>query len=271
MPLTLSPGLSLPSRRRPEAILARTRTFRDRVKNESGEIEEESLEGLYDPILKTTKGFSGVGLSDLVLFVSASAIENNAGSIPKLFDASGNENDATQSDTAKQPALDKNSIGGRWGASFDGGDDEMVNKNSLATSPSTHFWTASLNKTPDVEHLVDGNQNNSLSTRQIVRVAGSNDKWGIYNGKNLLDGAADQNNHIFEVVFDGKSSEFIIDGTSVAQGDAENGRLEDLTIGSRRGGSYWNGLVNEGIIFDAKLSSNQRSTIRNHIQDWYSL
>jgi hypothetical protein len=107
------------------------------VKNRSGSLEDDCLEGLYDPILRTVKGFSGVGLSDLVLLVSASAVEVNSGSIPKLFDASGDENDAVQTTTADQPTLDKNSIGGRWGMNFDGGDDQMISNNSFATSPAT--------------------------------------------------------------------------------------------------------------------------------------
>ena len=107
-------------------LLERTRTFRDRVKGENGSIEDGSLEGLYDPILRTVKGFSGVGLSDLVFFGSGSAVEVNSGSIPKIFDGSGNENDAIQTTTADQPTLDKNGIGGRWEANADGGDSLRV-------------------------------------------------------------------------------------------------------------------------------------------------
>jgi len=270
MPLTLSPGLSLPSRRRPEALLARTRTFRDRVKGEGGSIEDDCLEGLYDPILRTVKGFSGVGLSDLVFFGSGSAVETNSGSIPTLFDASGNEYDAIQTTTADHPTVDKNSIGGRWGLNFDGSGDELISNNSFTTSPATHFWVASLNTSSNKEHIVDGKKSNNSDTRQIVRSYGSN--WSIYNGNGISGGTADQNDHIFEAVFDGANSEIIIDGTSVAQGDAGIGTLEDMTIGSNRGGgAYWKGLINEGLIFDAKLSSNQRSKIRSHIQDWYSL
>jgi len=247
----------------------RTRTFRDRVKGENGSLEDDCLEGLYDPILRTVKGFSGVGLSDLVFFGSGSAVEVNSGSIPKIFDGSGNEYDATQSDTAKQPTLDKNSIGGRWGMNFDGSGDELINNNSFTTTPATHFWVASLNISPSQEHIVDGNSSNNNDTRQIIRSAGGN--WNIYDNSSLNDGTADQNDHIFEVVFDGANSEIIIDGTSVVQGNAGNGTLKDITIGSARGGAYWEGLINGGIIFNTKLSANQRSKIRSHIQDWYSL
>jgi hypothetical protein len=252
-----------------EELLARTKTFRHRVKGENGSIEDDSMEGLYDPILRTVKGFSGVGLSDLVLFVSASAVEINSGSIPTLFDASGNEYDAIQTTTADQPTLDKNSIGGRWGAVLDGGDDQMISNNSFATSPATHFWVASLNTSPSTEAIVDGNVNNTNSTRQIIRSLSSD--WQVYDTDLLTDGTADQNDHIFEAVFDGASSELIIDGKSVVQGNAGDGTFKDMTIGSNRGGGYWKGLINEGIVLDSKLSANQRSKIRSHIQDWYSL
>jgi len=102
-------------------LLERTQTFRDRVKAGGGSIEDGSLENLYDPILRAVKDW-GL-LSELVFFGSGSAVEINSGSIPTIFDASGNEYDAIQTDTAKQAALDKNSVGGRWGAGFDGADD----------------------------------------------------------------------------------------------------------------------------------------------------
>jgi hypothetical protein len=250
-------------------LLQETETFRDRVKGENGSIEDGSLEDLYDPIVRTVKGFSGVGLSDLVLFVSASAVEINSGSIPTLFDASGNEHDAIQTTTADQPTLDKNSIGGRWGANFDGSGDQMISNNNFTTTPATHFWVASLNVSPATEHIVDGNSNNKNSTRQIVRTKSSD--WSIWDYNKLTDGQADQNDHVFEAVFDGGNSEIIIDGTSVAQGNAGTGTLEDMTIGSQRGGNHWEGLINGGVILDSKLSSSQRSKIRSHIQDWYSL
>ena len=248
-------------------FLRQINAFRDRVRDEGGVIEDGALKGLYDPILRKVKGWGLLG--DLVFFGAASAVEVNSGSIPKLFDASGNEHDAIQTTTAEQPTLDQSSIGGRWAAYFDGSGDQMISNNSFTTNPATHFWVASLNKSPSQAHIVDGSSNNNLKTRQIVRCF--NSKWGGYNGDGIQDGAADQNDHLFEVVFDGANSEFIIDGTSVAQKDAGTGSLEDMTIGSKRGGVYWEGPINGGLIFDAKLSSSQRSKIRSHIQDWYSL
>jgi hypothetical protein len=250
-------------------LLGRTQTFRDRVGSNGGSIEDGALEGLYDPILRAIEGFSGVGLSDLVFFGSGSAVEIDSGSIPTIFDASGNEHDAIQTTTAEQPALNKNSIGGRWGMNFDGSDDEMISNNSFTTNPATHFWVASLNTSPGQNHIVDGNASNTVDTRQIIRSLRGN--WETYNDKELNDGAADQNNHIFEAVLDGANSELIIDEISVVQGNAGTGSLKDMTIGSKRGGGYWKGPINEGIIFDTKLSANQRSKIRSHIQDWYSL
>jgi len=250
-----------------KGLIERTRTFRDRVQSSNGSIEDRALEGLYDPILRAVKDW-GL-LDDLMFFGAASAIENNSGSIATLFDASGKEHDADQIIIAHQPTLDKNSIGGRWGMNFDGSGDEMISNNSFTTSPATHFWVASLNTSSSRKHIVDGSQTNVNDTRQIVRTRDGN--WNIYDSGGLFDGTADQNDHIFEAVFDGANSELIIDGTSVAQGDAGTGTLEDMTIGSKRGEAHWNGLINEGITLDSKLSANQRSKIRSHIQDWYSL
>jgi len=248
-------------------LLERTRVFRDRVEASGGTIEDGALEDLYDPILRQVKKW-GL-LDDLVFFGAASAVKHNSRSIATLFDASGKEQDATQNTTSKQPTLDKNSIGGRLGAVFDGSDDEMINKSSIVASPATEFWVASLNTTPSYDYIVDGNIDNNISTRLIVR--SNNGEWDIQNEYKLTDGAADQDDHLFEAVFDGANSELIIDGTSVIQGNTGTGSLEDMTIGSARGSAHWGGLINAGIILGSKLSSSQRSKIRSRIQDWYSL
>ena len=251
-----------------KGLIERTQTFRDRVRSSSnGEIEDDSLSGLYDPILRDVKGW-GL-LPDLVFFASGSAVEVTSGSLPRVFDASGNEQDAIQTTTADQPALDKDSIGGRWGMTFDGSGDELISNNNFATSPTTHFWVASLNTLPADHHIVDGYQSNVNDTRQIIRSFTGN--WDIYDSSGLTDDLADQNDHLFEAIFDGANSELVIDGTSVVQGDTGGGTLEDMTIGSNRNDSYWEGPINQGLIFDVRLSSSQRSKIRSRIQDWYSL
>jgi len=195
-------------------LLTRTKTFRDRVQAGGGSIEDGSLENLYDPILRAIKGFSGVGPSDLVLFVSASAVENNSGSIPTLFDASGGENDATQTDTAKQPTLKKDGIGGRWEANGDGNDDRLRIPSEVADafesgskgtvmsvvrykSPSNYehvfslddgapYWLIRCNSIGDITTFVDDG-----STRK--KAIGSNPSFpatlvhsGRYNGSEIV-------------------------------------------------------------------------------------
>lgn len=239
-------------------LLERTRTFRDRVKNESGSIEDGSLEDLYDPILRKIKDW-GL-LSDLVFFGSGSAVEINSGSIPTLFDASGNENDATQTDTSKQPALNKNGIGGRWEASGDESDDVL---NVLINPDST--------ATVIVVGAISGSGAAIIGQPHIFEDSGS---WAIYYGGSVVSGGShDTNPHDFAARYDGSGSRLRVDGTEALSGDPGSGASSDTTLMNDGGSGRPNGR--EGalwMVFDGvTLTTDQENDLRTIARDYYSL
>jgi hypothetical protein len=152
-------------------LLERTRTFRDRVKGENGSLEDDCLEGLYDPILRAYKDW-GL-LSDLVFFGSGSAVEINSGSIPTIFDGSGNKNDAIQTTTAKQSALDKNSVGGRWGAVLDGSDDSFELPNVPISSGYTFLYVADVNTAGGPYHIIEADDGSDHTAESLLETDGS--------------------------------------------------------------------------------------------------
>jgi len=261
-------------------LLERTQTFRDRVEGSNGSLEDDCLEGLYDPILRTVKDFSGVGLSDLVLFVSASAVENNSGSIPTLFDASGNEYDATQTDTAKQPTLDKNGIGGRWEANGDGNDDivripsgvadafesgskgtviVVVRYNSpsdftdvFALDESDPFWIIRSNDTRDIITLVGNGSGFETATGTSPSYPITLVQSGRYDGSRIV------------VRENGKETGL----NSVSFGDSTYTGQEYLM--GRSNGENVKGALACTIAFGTPLSDTQVSKIEDNANTYYN-
>jgi len=248
------------------ALLKRTKTFRDRVESSGGLIEDGALEGLYDPVLKTIKGFSGVGLSDLVFFGAASAVEVNSGSIPTIFDASGEENDAAQSTTSKQFTRKTDAIGGRVGAEVDESDD-LMDSPASATQPTTHIFVA---KTPNG---ADGSQDyvfDGTSNRQLFY--GSNTDQQTFQAGNPLEFTfSDTNVRAGAVLFDGSNSEAEL-GNRTASADTGTNNISTLRLGARTtGNENLAGLFLMHALIDAPTTRSQRNTLRSKAQEYYSL
>ena len=252
-------------------LLQETKTFRDRVKGENGSIEDDSLEDLYDPILRTVKDFSGVGLSDLAPFVSASAIENNSGSIPKFFDASGNEYDATQTDTTKQAALDKNSVGGRWGAVLDGADD-LYNVPDVGGSVLTSITVIA--EAADGRFLTydkSGTYHSQRAQSTVDAQIGKNGDVMSFSPSSLSDvrivsSFVDTNgNGILRVDGDKKDSG-VADENNVVDGN-------NNVIGSNRGeaSASFDGKVLLHIGMLSRNSEQNVNELESHIEDYYSI
>jgi hypothetical protein len=249
------------------------------VKGKNGSIEDDSLEGLYDPILRTVKGFSGVGLSDLVLFVSASAVEVNSGSIPKIFDASGNENDATQTDTAKQPALHKNGIGGRWEANGDGNDDILQIPSAVADafeseSTGTVCVVVRYEDSSDYRHAFRLDEGDpfwmlrSDNNGKITTLVGDGSGFTSVKGSNpsrpvtlVQSGRYDGS----EVVVRENGTE--TQSSSVSFGDSTYTGKDHLM--GRSGVDYLKGALSCTIAFGTPLSDTQLSEIEDKANTYY--
>jgi len=260
-------------------LLGRTQAFRDRVKAENGIIEGGSLENLYDPILRAFKGFSGVGLSDLPFFGSGSAVKINSGAIPMLFDSSGGENDATQSDTAKQPtdAL----IGSKVALYFDGSDDILTIPFQLITGSQnpTIFIVLKTQHTSDkkiVEAAGTGGINSddaetaTPSTEYGIRVTGGNEVYNTspsgskelltlrQNGPDVID---------FQAWVNG--SELSVSSSSNITTDYESGSKS--WIGGWSGGPQFDGKIGSYLVTSVPLSNTNKSKIESILQDYYSI
>ena len=256
-----------------------TVTFRDRVQASGGSIKDGSLKNLYDPILRAIKGFSGIGLSDLVFFGSGGAVEVNDGSISRLFDASGNENDVTQGDTAKQPT--KGTYNGRVSPIYDFSDDvlgtsigDLPDQGTIIVAADSvlgenEAWIDLTDGTgTNTGFMLFGDSNDSLVGR--VRSGGSN-----VNAKGPKSGGKVS----ASTIYDASSSrlEVIENGSVVATespGTLDNA-ISELRYGAlqRLPDSYaarGDGLP-IALVLSVPLSESQHSELRKIIADYYSL
>lgn len=259
-------------------LLERTETFRDRVQGENGVIEDGSLENLYDPILRKIKDW-GL-LSDLVFFGSGSAVETNSGAIPKLFDASGNEYDHTQGDTARQPTLNKSGIGGRWDMYFDGGDTLTFSSQLITeTQNPTIFIVLKTQQTSDRKILgaagsgdlsSGGAEGLNPSTEYGVRVSGGNE---LYNtspsgSRELLTLRQDGPNVTdFQAWING--NELSVSSSSSLTTDYESGSKS--LIGGDYDGPELDGKIGAYLVFNVPLRNTNKSKIESILQDYYSI
>jgi len=255
-------------------LLKRTRVFRDRVLGNGGSIEEGALGGLYDPILRKVKEWGLLG--DLVFFGAASAVENNSGSIPTIFDASGNEYDATQSDTAKQPALDKNSVGGRWGAGFDGADDDA----RAPTNPLTltnPFTVVSLWRSNDTTVNTNAWAVEDSSDTEFLGCGHrqSKDLKLFTNGETPGSGStlSTDTPYIVSVVWDGTDFNIYLDGTLdyVETPSSKNWQTatDQFHIGRNNAANFsWDGIVFNTLAIEA---TGVRDEIETRLSGYYSL
>jgi len=267
-------------------LLGRTQAFRDRVEATGGSIEDGALEGLYDPILRAVKDW-GL-LDDLVFFGSASAVENNSGSIATLFDASGNEHDAIQTDTAKRAVLNKNGIGGRWVADFDGTDDWTYVSFSSTADARTFFCVAEYRALPDNNPGLWGYKGGVRIWQQFVD-SRDGDLWGRLTQENDAkqdfsneNGPLLSANTPFHTVqrADGSSTATQRQNGSQVDSISYNGKIKgtnDLMLGqqsdtiSTNNNGLWDGRIALWVSFETHLSDAQVSEIENIYTDFYSI
>jgi hypothetical protein len=211
------------------SLLQETQDFETRVQGDNGVIEDSSLENLYDEILRAIKGFSDVSLSDLVLFLAASAVKDNSGSIPKLYDASGDENDAIQSDSAKQHTKETRSdFGGRWVAAGDGSDDILpVTSGAGLTQPCT-ILSVYRDGGGDYARVID-DQGTSSGKRIIL---GQNGSYipRLYAGSEINTGTNRSGEVVVQAGRADGSNSLVMTRQNTATGDPGTNNLGEITV-----------------------------------------
>jgi len=225
----------------------------------------------------TSDTFALTGITANVRFKNIVVTQTTgSGFITTWYDQSGNSNNATQTDTDKQPAIASNGSllvdsAGLPEIDFDGSDDRLeVDFGSNLSQPNSILFVHQSDLTGDTNNeFFDEIGTNNART---LFDSGSN-KYRPFAGIVVDTGASiDTNKNLAFAVFNGSSSLFSKNGTATS---AINIGTDDIfqtsSIGFSEGTTNnYNGTMQEFIIYNSDQSSN-RSKIETNIMNHYSI
>ncbi|MGB1190198.1 MAG: hypothetical protein ACPG4A_08215, partial [Pseudomonadales bacterium] len=196
------------------------------------------------------------------------------GTVSTWYDQSGNTNDATQTDPTNQPKIvDAGSLV-TGGIDFNGA--EYLSRSSFTQGdleqPNTIFSVAKMDSNDDTNRKVYDGETGAGRNMLFLSPEGSG-QFGIYSGSTLLTGdTATSDKHLFTALYNSTSSDFFIDGTSEASGDAGNYSMDAIVIGANHDEAlnFWLGQIQELIIYNSDQSDN-RTAIEANIGETYGI
>jgi hypothetical protein len=226
-------------------------------------------------------GFDGNG--DLDTAAIATFCTGAFGYVTRWYDQSGNGNDATQNTAGSQPIIyDRVAAAvvtenGKPALDFLGLNNpfRLTSSFSSASQPNTAVVISTLatdvvNNNKDLIGL-DGSINNSMlfSFQQNNYTP---DEWQAYAGTLYqTNTASDGNQNIHFGLFNGASSAYHLNGTSIGSGDFGSASVAGLSIGSNAANqAHWAGTIQEVIFYPSDQSSN-RTGIETNIDDYFSI
>ena len=97
--------------------------------------------------------------------------------------------------------------------------------------------------------------------------------FGLYAGIVLADGARNLNNNIHVALFNGVSSEYWINGVSVASGDVGTQNLNGVTLGSHEdiASQFPDAEIMEVIVYNADISDVDRDKITGYLANKWDI
>ena len=209
---------------------------------------------------------SEISVGALVAFVGS----GNDGFVTIWYDQSGNGRNATQTTAANQPKIVSSSSGSLVsnGLDFDGSNDDLdmpstiisnINSASafLVSKDASGFaLDIALSLSAGSGTLLDLNAH--LATSLVNR----------YGGADSSLGSADVAKHLTSLVVGDSNAESFQDGISKGTISTVSGYTASGTIGSSNGGLFYDGQIEEVIIYDSNQGSN-RVALETNIQSAY--
>lgn len=240
----------------PHRVAIRSRSHRHRI---GGDITPGDL---ADLILWLDGSDQNTLYQDATLTTPVGAESDPVGG---WLDKSGNGNHATQATTAKRPTYSAD------GLSFDGTDDTIIAAFPSLSQPITVFAVAQLDSSllSSGDYYIIGGYDSSH--RVILIKAATDNKFAIYGGTAIFGDPADDNFNVWNVLFNGTSSDFSIGGITQGSGDAGSNGMNGITVGARYGGSdkFWQGYISEILIYSRELTAIERTGIAEYLgQKW---
>ncbi len=202
--------------------------------------------------------------------------------VTTLYDQSGNGRDATQATAASQPQIVADGVvvtdsNGNAAMDFDGIDDHMSSAAFTAIpQPFAGICVSQLDSAgnnQDSAAMGGGASNQFILSFQQNNYAP--DEWQAYAGTLVKTGVVSDNNlNLHNAVINGASSEYWLNGSSVAQANFGANSITAVGVGCATAipllNGPWFGLVHEIILYPSDITAN-RAAIESKIAERYGI
>ena len=190
------------------------------------------------------------------------------------YDQSGNGNDAEQATAGKQPLIYSASAviieNNKPALNFDGSNDVLKKQfTSTLSQPGHVYATATNNITNFSNYIVLFSGYNNSNTRWQTEVRTTTGYLNMYAGSsNESTTTISTTQSLHNNYYSGSNSNYRLNGTNIATGNAGTFSTDGLTIGARFNEIYhWNGTMQELIIWP----TSQSNAIETNINSYFNI
>ena len=212
--------------------------------------------------------YTGQGFDGMVSKWYDQSVTNQAGNVP-----SGNH--AVQATTGFQPKIVTSGALVTGGLDFDGGNDKLDIPNDLLSSvnSASAFLIADPDTTSGGQAALALSRNDPDFRFYVGGIFSGNFTFGYENSASkIILGSANTNKHLFTSIAGSSIAEGFLDGTSKGSVSSVDGisALTNGGIGAINSSSFWNGTIQEVIIYNSDQSDN-RTALEANIGEAYSI
>jgi len=210
--------------------------------------------------------------------------KDGANAVSKLYDLSGNDNDATQGTAANQPVWTANVQGGRYGMVFDGVDDYLVctsNASLNITSAITILMGIKVESFTAGKYMGLFDKSVTTTSWQSYMVADTHlVQWEVYGTTGGVltgtDAIVAEAATLLNLSYDGANSFIYING-GLDNSEASTGSIgvsaQDLWIGTidQSADNFFHGAITTKAILDVALTTAQRTALESFVNAYYQI
>ena len=202
-----------------------------------------------------------------------------SGFVTTWYDQSGNNNNLTQTDTDKQPAIATNgslvTTSSKPALKFDGTDDllekETFTQGTLS-QPNTFFAVAKLDSNDDTNRKIFDSHDSTA--RNMLFLSPTNaGEFAFFATSVVTTGeTADANNNLFTALYNGTSSVLRVNAVQKAASNVGTMSMIGLIIGEshNKNSNIWKGTIQEIIVYNSNQTS-QFTSLETNIKNNYSI
>ncbi|MFN3555772.1 MAG: PKD domain-containing protein [Bacteroidales bacterium] len=211
--------------------------------------------------------FNPFNIQNLIVWYDADSIELIANKISVLFDKSGNNRHATQSNANNRPGITQTPLNNRNAINFEGNEFLISNFQESLSQPISVFFLHNLQATGN-RFMYDGiTENNRMSFWS----SGSTLTQTTTSGSFGYPKTSPYSYSLITNIFTGVSSSVFENGQLRATGNNGNTTLSGFTIGARFAvANFFIGEIPEFIAINRAVNEEERKTIEKYFQYKYS-